>query len=225
MLPKVWNATGRLTTLSVAGITNILDSLPSAAILISSDEHVLAVNILGSMIIGYTIEDVIGLKLSAIFPNLIGRFDSIVTINRLPDRSLSTVILTKSNERVPITMHLQELAGQDPHYLITFEKISEKQRKKTEHQRRMKMLTNIERLFQAVSDLDSIEKILTIGSQLLIANTLTIYLCGNDSPVFSKTHSWGNTSELPKEISPTDLRYFLQSSLWLSTEANGSSVL
>ena len=214
MLPKVWTTTGRPTTLSVEGIANILENLSSPAILITGDGQILAANMFVSQISSYSNEEIIGRNLSVLFPNLIGRYDSVVTINNLPDRSLSTILLTLNHERIPITMHLNKLAGQDPHYLITFEKIADRQRQKTEHQRRQNMLTNIERLFQAVSDLDSIEQILIIGSKLLIANAITIYLCGTDSPIFSKEYSWGDTSLFPKEIPPTDLQYFLKSSLW-----------
>ena len=214
MLPKVWNATERTTTLSVVGIANILDILSLPAILITNNDQIVAVNMFVASISGYHDEETTRLNLSAIFPNLIGRFNSVETINSLPDRSLSTILLTKSNERVPITMHVYELAGQTPHYLITFEKIADKQRQRTEHQRRLNILTNIERLFQTVGDLDSIDQILSIGSRMLIANALTLYLCGPDSPVFSKSYTWGNTSLLPKEIPPTDLQYFLQPSLW-----------
>ena len=113
MLPKVWNATGRLTTITVEGIANILDTLSSPAILITGDEHILAVNMYVQIISGYQVEEIIGLRLSAIFPNLIGRFDSLETINTLPDRSLNTILLTRGNERVPVIMQMRELAGQE----------------------------------------------------------------------------------------------------------------
>jgi PAS domain S-box-containing protein len=214
MLPKVWNAPGRLTTLSVEGIANLLDCLSSPAILISDDGFIFIANLAASTISEYPYEDIIGLKLSTIFPNLVGGVDSVVTINDLPDQSLSTNLLTRNNARVPVLMRLHELAGQQPHYLITFEKIADQQRQKTEHQRRINLLTNIEQLVHAVSEQVHLDQILLIGSKFLIANTLTIYLCGNDSPIFSKAHSWGNTDLLPKEIPPTDLQYFLEPNLW-----------
>ena len=124
MLPKAWSATGRLTTLSVNGIANILDNLSSPAIIITSDEHILAVNLFVPKISGYTNEEIFGLNLRTLFPNLIGRYNSVETIYNLPDRSLSTILLTQKHERVPITLHLHELAGVEPHYLITFEKIA-----------------------------------------------------------------------------------------------------
>ncbi len=154
MLPKVWTTTERLTTISVEGIADILENLSTPAILISSDEHILAANIFVSQHSGYSNEEIIGRNWSVLFPNLIGRYDSVATINNLPDRSLSTILLSLNHERIPITMRLTKLAGQDPHYLITFEKIADRQRQKTEHQQRQNMLTNIERLFQAVSDLE-----------------------------------------------------------------------
>jgi PAS domain S-box-containing protein len=111
-------------------------------------------------------------------------------------------------------MQLSELIGEEPYYLITFSKISDLQRQTTENQRRLNMLSNIERLFKTVSDLGSIDEILNISSQLLIANSISVYLCENESPIFRKTYSWGNSNQLPKEIPPTDLQYFIETSIW-----------
>jgi PAS domain S-box-containing protein len=214
MLPKAWTAAGRLTTLSVNGISNILDNLSSPAIIITSDEHIIAANILVPKISGYTNEEIFGLDLRILFPNLIGRYNSVATIYNLPDRSLSTILLTQKHERVPVTLHLHELAGVEPHYLITFEKIADTQRRLTETQRRLNMLNNIEQLFQSVSNVDSIEDILEIGSRLLMTNAISVYICGNESPIFCKTHNWGNSSLFPKEIPPSDLQHLLKTSLW-----------
>ena len=208
MLPKAWTAAGRLTTLSVNGISNILDNLSSPAIIITSDEHILAANIFVPKISGYTTEEIFGLDLRILFPNLIGRYNSV------PDRSLSTILLTQRHERVPVTLHLHELTGVEPHYLITFEKIADTQQKLTKKQRRLNMLTNIEQLFQSVGNLDSIEDILEIGSRLLMTNAISVYISGNESPIFCKTHNWGNSSLFPKEIPPSDLQHFLKTSLW-----------
>jgi len=225
MLPKAWTATGRLTTLSVNGIANILDNLSSPAIIITSDEHILAANLFVPKISGYTNEEIYGVNLRTLFPNLIGRYNSVKIIYNLPDRSLSTILLTQKHERVPITLHLHELAGTEPHYLIIFEKIADTQRQLTEHQRRQNMLTNIEQLFQAVSNLETIEKILEIGSKLLITNAITVYICGNESPIFCKAHNWGNTILFPKEIPPTDLQHFLKSSLWRNGQRSVVTIL
>ena len=81
----------RRANLSIDGIAGILEGLPNSALLISSDEYILAVNELASEISGYAYEEILGRKLREIFPNLIGRGNSVVTIQSLPDHSVSTV--------------------------------------------------------------------------------------------------------------------------------------
>jgi PAS domain S-box-containing protein len=214
MLSKAWSPTGRTTTFSVEGIANILDSLPSPAILITGDEKILTTNLFVPGISGYPNREMVGMNLRKLFPNLIGLYNSLETINNLPDRSLSTILLSRDHERIPITLRLHELAGQEPHYLITFEKIADHQRQVSQIQRRENYLENIEKLFQAVNDFNSIEEILNIGSKLVIANALTVYLCENNSPIFRKAYSWGDSGFQPREIPPTDLEYFLKPNLW-----------
>ena len=225
MLPKVRTATGRLTTLSVEGIANILECLDSPAFIIASNESFLALNSLALEVSGYKNEIIIGKSFRLFFPNIIGRYNSLFTISSLPDRTLSTILLTKNHDRIPVTLRLLELAGQESHYLITFEKIADQQREKSENQRREHLLMNIEELFKAVSDMDSIDQILTIASKLLITNALTVYFCGNNSPIFCKVHSWGDTSFLPDEIPPTDLDHFLKSNYWLKDQRTVSTSL
>lgn len=214
MRSRVRPAPQRKANLSIDGITSILEGLPLSAILISSNEQILTANALVSELSGYTFEEILGRKLRDIFPNLIGRGNSVVTIQSLPDHSVSTNLRTRDYERIPITMRLQELKGTETHFLITFETIAEGQRNHTEQQYRHSLLSNLELLFQAISNQDPIDEILEIGSRLLIANAIAVYFCENDSPTFRKNASWGGASLLPNEIPPTDLQYLLKPSLW-----------
>ncbi len=204
----------RRTNISMDGIQSILEGLPVSAILISNSEQILAANSLVCEISVYSYDELLRRKLRDIFPNLIGGGNSVVTIQSLPDRTLSTTLRTRDYERIPITMRLLQLEGSEPHFLITFETIAEGQRQQTELQQRKYLLANLELLFQAISNQDPIHEILSIGSKLLIANAIAVYCCENDFPVFRKTDSWGGASLLPKEIPPTDLQYLLKPNLW-----------
>ncbi len=204
----------RRTNISIDGIGSILEGFPSPAILISSNEQILAINRSVLDISGYSREELLGRKLGDIFPNLIGRDNSVVTIQSLPENSVSTTLRNREYERIPITMQLQELSGNEPHFLITFETIAEAQRQTTEKQNRDNLLSNLELLFQAVSNKDPINEILQIGSKLLIANAIAVYFCKNNSPIFEIAELWGGVSLLPKEIPPNDLQYLLKPSLW-----------
>ena len=204
----------RRANLSIDGIAGILEGLPVSAILISSDEYILAVNKLVSELSGYSQEEILGRKLREIFPNLIGRDNSVVTIQSLPGHSVTTILRTRDYDRIPITMQLKELKGNETHFLISFETIAEQQLQTTKNQRRSQLLSNLELLFQAVSNQDPINDILSIGSQLLISNAIAVYFCENDSPIFRKTDTWGGASLFPKEIPPTDLQYLLKPNLW-----------
>jgi len=225
MLPKAWSTNQRRASLSIEGIGNILESLANPAMLITSDEQILAVNQYASEISGYSAEEIVGLNLRAIFPNLIGRGDSVVTIRSLPDHSLSTTLVNRNYQRVPITLRLHELSGQETHYLMTFDPIAKRQRIQSERQRRNRLLTNIESLFQAIDSQDPLQEILKIGSNLIISNVITIYLCDTDSPTFRKTKSWGESDFLPREIPPTDLQHLLKSGIWLNRKRSVITLL
>jgi PAS domain S-box-containing protein len=225
MFPKVWSTTQRRASLSIEGIGNILESLAFPAMLITNDEQILAVNQYASEISGYSAEEIIGLNLRAIFPNLIGRGDSVATICSLPDHSVSTTLVNRNYQRVPITLRLHELSGQETHYLMTFDPIAKKQRIQSERQKRHRLLSNIEGLFQALDAQDPLQEILKIGSNLIISNVISIYLCDTDSPTFRKAKSWGEAEFLPREIPPTDLKHLLKPGIWTNRQRSVITLL
>lgn len=208
----------RRTNISIDGVASILENLAVSAILISETGLILAINESTIEISGYLQEDILGKKLKDIFPNLIGGDNAVVTIQSLPGQSVTAMLRTRDYERIPITVRLQELKGNETHFLITFEKIADGQRELTEQQLRANLISHLDLIFQAIHHQDSINEILNIGSKLLIANAFAVYFCENDSPIFRKTDTWGDASLLPKEIPPTDLQYLLEPNLWLSGE-------
>ena len=186
MLPKVWPATQRNATLSITGISGILDNLDQPALLINAEGQILVLNQSATALGGYTNEEICGSHLKALFPYLIGQEKSTELLSELPDHSLETILLTRKKDRLPVTMRCIEINNLDVLHLITFETIAESQRRHKEKQRRSLILTNFKRLFKASEKSDPFSAILDVGSKLLITNVLTIYLCENDSPIFRK---------------------------------------
>ena len=216
MLPRVWPTTNRNTTISIPGIENLLNHLDVPALLINRNEQILATNLHATELSGYESNELFSEVFKVLFPYLIGTRNSINAIQDLPNNSIETILLTQKHERLPVTLRCSNLHGSEGHFLLIFEPIAEKQREITQIQRRTKLLANIERLLSVSKDGDPIQKILDVGSQMLIANGITVYLCDNESPAFRKSITWGGTSIFPNEIAPTDLPHLLEPSLWMN---------
>ena len=225
MLPKVWPATQRNATLSITGISGILDNLDQPALLINAEGQILVLNQSATALGGYTNEEISGSHLKALFPYLIGQEKSTELLSELPDHSLETILLTRKKDRLPVTMRCIEINNLDVLHLITFETIAESQRRHKEKQRRSLILTNFKRLFKASEKSDPFSAILDVGSKLLITNVLTIYLCENDSPIFRKIATWGDANLFPNEIPPTDLQQLFKPSLWISGKRSIVTIL
>ena len=225
MLPKVWPATQRNATLSITGISGILDNLDQPALLINAEGQILVLNQSATALGGYTNEEICGSHLKALFPYLIGQEKSTELLSELPDHSLETILLTRKKDRLPVTMRCIEINNLDVLHLITFETIAESQRRHKEKQRRSLILTNFKRLFKASEKSDPFSAILDVGSKLLITNVLTIYLCENDSPIFRKIATWGDANLFPNEIPPTDLQQLFKPSLWISGKRSIVTIL
>jgi len=216
MLPRVWPNTQRSTTISISGIENILDNLNLPALLIDGNEQILVVNNFATEAIGYTSDEIFKENLKVLFPNLIGQENSISALQDLPNRSLETILLTKEHQRLPVTLDCSNISGPDEHHLITFEPIAERQRQQTLIQHRSRLIANIGRLFSVSNEENPIENIIDVGSQMLIANAISVYLCENDSPGFRKSVSWGGENIFPNEIALTDLQHLMEPSLWIN---------
>jgi two-component system, NtrC family, sensor histidine kinase AtoS len=216
MLSRVWPTTQRNPSISLTGLEDILDNLNLSALLIDRNERILAVNIFATEASGYKSDEIFKENLKVLFPYLIGQENSIRALQDLPHQSLETILLTKEHRRLPVTLNCSNISGSDNHCLITFELIAERQRQQTQKQYRSRLITNIERLFSVANQENPIEHILNVGSQMLIANSISVYICENDTPVFRKSVSWGGESIFPNEITPSDLQHLLEPSLWIN---------
>ena len=225
MLPKVWPAAQRNPILSIAGIAGILNNLSSPALLINDDGQILAVNLFAAEMGGYSNDEIAGSHLKVLFPYLIGQKKSPRVLYELQDHSLETILLTRKKNRLPVSIRSVEISDLEALHLMTFETIAEGQRRQKEKQRRDLLLAKIKQLFDATDQKEPIPAILEVGSKLLIANALSVYLCENDSPIFRKTATWGESSLFPNEIPPIDLQHLFKPGLWISGKRSIVTIL
>jgi PAS domain S-box-containing protein len=216
MIPKVWSTNLRRQTLSLEGISDILDSLPHPSLLTKANEEILAANLHAINICGYEKSELIGSALRLVFPGLDEQDEASVAMRGQPDHIFDASLLTRNQDSVAVTLRFVEIAGDKDYSLVIFDPVAKGHRQQRELQRRSNFLAYLEQLIRAVNNQDPLMQIISIGSRLLVTNAIAIYICENDSPTFRKSAHWGKTNILPNEIPPSDLDHLLKPSLWIN---------
>jgi two-component system sensor histidine kinase AtoS len=220
MLNKVGFPTlKRHRRVSADELNHLLDMLDSPALLADSNNEIHAANGMAAELSAYTRKELTGEDINMLFPYTVGGGELLLTIQNLTNQTLDTTLKTRNLQRIPVNIQIKPLGSDEQLTLLTFQPIEFIQRQLSEHQRLENRLQEFGKLIQVLKRYQAdipLNQLLEIGSQLIDAGALVLYLGDGQNPRLRKSASWGKGNILPNEVPAHEIQHLIKPSLWLS---------
>ncbi len=200
-------------------IRSLLETMDNAALLASiSDLQIAAANTNACRLSGYAAEELEGKALRVLFPNIVGRHEMLTVFQELSQHAIETVLLTRAQGRLPVSVQATPLKPNEQWCLFTIESIDSIQQRKTEQERRLTEWQSYSKILEAANYKDlqtALNEIFSAGSKFVISNCLIAYLGDQQEPKLKRFSSWGQAHVFPDEISSRDAHALINMPLWV----------
>jgi len=202
-------------TLGVLDLCQILDGIEDAAFIFEPNNHrIIAVNSKAAKITAWTRFDLTTMSIDQIVSW--GKNINEILANRNYGRNPTKVTVMTRSEKT-ISTYARTITIRQNLSLLLLDGNASLPQGKIHLKRQNQTLSSIEELIQVSKSskpITALSQVLEIGSKLLGADALAIYLGNEDKPSAKRYTVWGKESIFPIEIFASDLNYLLEPTLW-----------